>query len=205
MFSTKIKNLILPLSVLTLIFYGFVVIFGPSQASAVVLYPGPDCGNIENGRFPLVAPYVYQENTYRCARNIKEGDGFPADANGGCLFGLPSIDTGAFGRICFHGDKITYDKSKLLEEKSDCKTQPLDRSNCQIVNYLFVIINVLSALVGVIVVAMIIYGGIQYSSAGDDPQKIAEAKKKIINALLALFIYFFMFAFLQWIVPGGIF
>jgi Na+/phosphate symporter len=66
-------------------------------------------------------------------------------------------------------------------------------------------INVLSALVGVIVVIMIIVGGIQYSAAGDDPQKVAAAKSKITNALLALFLFIFMYALLQWLVPGGIF
>ena len=67
------------------------------------------------------------------------------------------------------------------------------------------IVNVLSAGVGIIVIAMIILGGIQYSIAGDNPQATGAAKKRIGNALLALFAYLFIFAFLQWIIPGGLF
>jgi hypothetical protein len=67
------------------------------------------------------------------------------------------------------------------------------------------VINVMSALVGVVVITMIIIGGIQYSTAGSDPQKIAAAKAKIVNALTGLVAFILMYAFLQWLVPGGIF
>ena len=89
--------------------------------------------------------------------------------------------------------------------EADCKEKVLDAGNCGIIRYLLLFINVLSGLVGVVVVMMIIIGGIQYASAGDYPQKITAAKGKITNALLALFTFIFMFAFLQWVVPGGIF
>lgn len=87
----------------------------------------------------------------------------------------------------------------------DCDAADLNESNCKILSRLLDFINILSALVGVIVVIMIIYGGIQYSTAGSDPQKVKEAKSKIFNALIAMFAYIFMYSFLQWIVPGGIF
>lgn len=65
--------------------------------------------------------------------------------------------------------------------------------------------NVLSVGVGIIVTIMIIIGGIQYSSAGGNSQKVQAAKNRIVNAIIALVAYFFLFAFLQWLVPGGIF
>lgn len=67
------------------------------------------------------------------------------------------------------------------------------------------IVNVLSAAVGLVIIGMIILGGIQYSMAGDNPQATAAAKQRIMNALIALFAYLFIFAFLQWIIPGGLF
>lgn len=88
---------------------------------------------------------------------------------------------------------------------TDCKDATLDKNNCDIIRYLIDIINVLSGLVGIIVIIMIIIGGIQYTSAGDNPEKIQAAKGKIANALVALLVFIFMFAFLQWVVPGGIF
>ena len=67
------------------------------------------------------------------------------------------------------------------------------------------IVNFLGAAVGLIVVAMVIVGGIQYAIAGDNAQATAAAKKRIINALIALAAYIFLFAFIQWLVPGGVF
>lgn len=88
-----------------------------------------------------------------------------------------------------------------------CKNglQGTDEDPCPIVGTTIKYINALSGIVGVVVVIMIIIGGIQYSSAGSDPQKIASAKSKIVNALLALLVFIFLYAFLQWVVPGGVF
>lgn len=66
-------------------------------------------------------------------------------------------------------------------------------------------INLLSSLVGIIVVIMMILGGIQYMTAGGNPQAVAVAKKRISNAALSIVALIFMYSFLQWIIPGGIF
>lgn len=65
-------------------------------------------------------------------------------------------------------------------------------------------IQFLSAGVGVVVIIMIIIAGIQYSSAGGDPQKVAAARQRITNALFALVVYIFFFAIIQWLLPNGI-
>lgn len=75
----------------------------------------------------------------------------------------------------------------------------------QIVQDLQMIINFLSAGVGVVIIAMIITGGIQYSMAGDNAQAVNAAKQRITNALIALLAFIFLFAFVQWLIPGGIF
>jgi cytochrome bd-type quinol oxidase subunit 2 len=67
------------------------------------------------------------------------------------------------------------------------------------------IVQVLSAGVGLVVVAMVILGGIQYITAGDNATAIAAAKSRILNALIALVLFLFMASFLQWLIPGGIF
>lgn len=81
----------------------------------------------------------------------------------------------------------------------------LDSKDCGIVGYIVTITNVLSAVVGIVIVIMIAVGGIQYSMARDDPQAVNAAKTRIRNAILALVFYLFMFAFLQYLVPGGLF
>lgn len=88
--------------------------------------------------------------------------------------------------------------------EADCKDPNVSKSNCGIVAYLATFIKLLSGLVGVVVVIMIAIGGIQYSTARDNPQATAAAKQRIINAILGLIAYLFIFAFLQYIVPGGV-
>lgn len=77
--------------------------------------------------------------------------------------------------------------------------------DCSITDRLSSIANILAAGVGIVVVVMIMIGGIQYTTSGGDPSKIAAAKSKITNAVIALVAFFFLYAFLQWITPGGIF
>ena len=87
---------------------------------------------------------------------------------------------------------------------NDCRDSSLDRSNCGIVRYLVFFINILSAVVGIVVTGTIIMGGIQYSTSGGDPSKIQAAKKRVFNGIFALIAFIFSYAFLQYIVPGGV-
>jgi hypothetical protein len=64
-------------------------------------------------------------------------------------------------------------------------------------------VNLFTAAVGVAIVGAIIFGGIQYSASAGDPNKVSKAKKHIINAIIAFVAYFFLYAFFQWLIPGG--
>ncbi len=90
-------------------------------------------------------------------------------------------------------------------DRKDCNAPTLNKNNCQIINYLFIAINTLSALVGIVIIIMVTVAGIEYSTSGNDPQRVAAARGKITNALLALATFIFMYAFLQWVIPGGLF
>ncbi len=78
-------------------------------------------------------------------------------------------------------------------------------SSNPIVKRLNDIVNVLSGLVGVVVVGVIILGGVQYSMAGDKAEAVSAAKKRIINGFIALAAFMLTYAFLQWLIPGGVF
>ena len=67
------------------------------------------------------------------------------------------------------------------------------------------VINTLSVGVGVVAVAMIIIGGLQYTASRSDPKAVAAAKSKITNAVIGIVVYVLIYAFLQWLVPGGLF
>lgn len=64
-------------------------------------------------------------------------------------------------------------------------------------------LNFLGAIVGLIVTISIVIGGIQYAGSAGDPNIVAEARKRIRNAVLALAAFLFLYGFLQWLVPGG--
>lgn len=67
------------------------------------------------------------------------------------------------------------------------------------------ILKWLAAGMTVIVVLAISYAGYLYIASGDSKDKSALAKKIIRNAITALIAYFFMYAILNFIVPGGLF
>lgn len=83
--------------------------------------------------------------------------------------------------------------------------------NCSSVNscdliqkYINPFINFLAALVGIAVVISIIIGGIQYGSSGGDPSKVTAAKNRIRNAIIALVTFLFLYALLNFLIPGGL-
>jgi len=92
---------------------------------------------------------------------------------------------------------------KTVPKKDDPALNCVDNpSKCDLVRkYVNPIIGFLAAFVGVAVTIGIISGGIRYASAEDDPQKMAAAKRQITTALVALFAFFILYAFMQWIVP----
>lgn len=80
-----------------------------------------------------------------------------------------------------------------------------DHEGGPIVGMLVQLINFLAVGVGIAVVGGIIWGGITYASSNGDASKIQQGKTIIINAIVGLLLFFFMYAFLNYLVPGGLF
>lgn len=95
---------------------------------------------------------------------------------------------------------------KTLPSNPDPAAKQCSGGDCSglITKYVNPFIRLLGALIGIVVVISLVVGGIQYSSSSGDPGKISAAKKRIANSLIALLAYFFLFFFLQWLIPGGI-
>lgn len=91
-----------------------------------------------------------------------------------------------------------------VNSELDKKAQGGGGLDCILKTYVDPAVNVLSGLAGIIVVANIAIGGIQYSSAGGDPGKVSAAKSRITKAILALVAFIFLYAFINFILPGGI-
>lgn len=75
----------------------------------------------------------------------------------------------------------------------------------EIMKLLEVGVNVLAIVVGIVAVINIIIGGIQYTASGGDPQKVKDARNRIYNTVYGIVAFVFLYAFMQWLIPGGIF
>jgi hypothetical protein len=80
------------------------------------------------------------------------------------------------------------------------------RDNCNkfVNDYINPFILLLTAMVGIVAVISIIIAGIQYASSADDPGAVTKAKQRIFNTVVGLVAYIFLFAFLNYLIPGGI-
>lgn len=88
---------------------------------------------------------------------------------------------------------------------ANSESEPNSSCNKFVENYLNPAIIVLTSLVGIAAVLSIIFAGIQYSSSADDPGMVTKAKQRIFNTILGLVAYIFLLAFLNYLIPGGIF
>lgn len=67
----------------------------------------------------------------------------------------------------------------------------------------FAIIRVLSLGVGLVLTASLIFAGIQYSSSRGNPQETAKAIARIQANVVALIIFVFGYAILNYLIPAG--
>lgn len=98
----------------------------------------------------------------------------------------------------------TSSTSEIEYVEADCQDQNVDKTNCGIVRRIVDVINILTALVGIVAAIMLTVWGIQYAASRDNPQMVASARQHILQTVLAVIMYLFVYAFLQWLVPGGI-
>ncbi len=71
-------------------------------------------------------------------------------------------------------------------------------------DYLNPAIQLMSAAAGIAISISIVIGGIQYASSAGDPQQAAAAKARIRNAIIALLAFLFLYALLNFLIPGGL-
>ena len=175
--NTKIIKKYFSLVVLT------VFLLVPLLPTAVVA--GPQDSESEclaaGGQWGVVSPEV-NPPIYGCTGLGPPPGGTPPDLGVDCTGNSPG---------CCNGVRVSVDVG-------------CTESDSPILGYLGGIINFLMGGVLLVVTAMIIVGGIQYITAGGVPQKLEAARKRIINAVIALVTFLFLYGILQWLIPGGI-
>lgn len=70
---------------------------------------------------------------------------------------------------------------------------------------LLLAVNILTAGVGVLALAGIVYGAILYTSAGGNPEQVKKARGIFINVVIGVVAFGIMFTLLNFLVPGGVF
>ena len=70
---------------------------------------------------------------------------------------------------------------------------------------LLLVINILTAGVGVAAVAGIVWGSILYTTAGGKPEQVKKANVVIANTVLGIIVYAVAYSFMNFLIPGGLF
>jgi hypothetical protein len=73
-----------------------------------------------------------------------------------------------------------------------------------ILDLTFAAIRFLSIGVGLVIVASMVYAGLQYIGARGDPNANAQAIKRIQSNVTALLIFIFAYALINYVVPGQV-
>jgi hypothetical protein len=74
-----------------------------------------------------------------------------------------------------------------------------------VTSILLQVINFLAIGVGIAVVGGIIWGGMLYASSNGDASKTKQGITVIVNAVIGLLLFIFMYAIINFLVPGGVF
>jgi hypothetical protein len=89
-------------------------------------------------------------------------------------------------------------------DPAKCGDDCSKNNGCDIVGkYVNPFIKFLGILVGIAVTVGIIWGGIEYSRSAGDPQQAANGRRHIRVAAIALISYFFIYAFIHFLMPAG--
>lgn len=92
---------------------------------------------------------------------------------------------------------------------AECIKHP-GRTYCQtphsgVVDLIFAIIRFLTDGVGLVLIASLVIAGIQYTTSRGEPQSMSGATKRIQSTVTALFVYLFIYAILNYVVPSKLF
>lgn len=77
--------------------------------------------------------------------------------------------------------------------------------NNGIYGILLIVINILSAGIGIAAVGGVVYAAVLYSSAGANADNVKKAKGMFVNIGIGIVAYILMYSFLNYLIPGGLF
>jgi len=184
------------------VFIGIFIYVLPGSV-AQALEPGCYVSTAANGKTRTTCP---DENRQRSVDTLNKCFVAIVGSNGPGRFNEVDCSTGAVSNA------NSSTETKIPEGdpiNTDCNSEQLHAPNgtegdCGIIGLLVNGINFLTALAGMAIIASIIFAGYQYMIAQDNSGQIQAARTRIIWSIVALLMLIFTYAFLNWVVPGGV-
>lgn len=100
----------------------------------------------------------------------------------------------------------------VASAESKCGGAPTSIINCggatgdaAILGIIKMVIQIMTAGIGILAVGTVIYGGILYSASGGSSDNIKKAKELWVNTAIGLIIFAFFVAITNFLIPGGVF
>ena len=77
-------------------------------------------------------------------------------------------------------------------------------ANTDISDLLNIVLVILTTGVGIAATVSFVVAGVLYMSAAGSAEQVKKAKNMIFNTVIGLLAYLLMWAFLSWLIPGGV-
>lgn len=170
-----------------------------------------------SGLFALVQPSssVYAANS----KEITCADGETVTARKGMKPDKEKLDNKDFNHACRNNDGYDPDtepggtgstsgntcggvETSII--KCDADNSGGTRNN-GLWQLLLIVVNILTAGIGIVAVGGIVYGSVLYTTAGDKADQVKQAVDIIVNVVIGLVLFALMWSLLNFIVPGGVF
>lgn len=126
--------------------------------------------------------------------------GTPRFAYATCPPGADKTDTDKYVELSIAVEDVDGDGK--ITDADRCVAKGSSINDNPIIVYLKGIINFLAAGVGIVTVISIVISGIQYMTSQGNPQSLNSAKNRLFNAIVALLLFIFMYAVLNFVIPG---
>ncbi len=104
---------------------------------------------------------------------------------------------------CVAGTGSSEPTEELVNDQCNAAVPQAD-NNCRLLLYLRNGINFLSAVAGMAIVFSLMWAGYEYITARDNPNAVSGAKNRIVMTIIALLLFIFMYAILNFLIPGGL-
>lgn len=88
---------------------------------------------------------------------------------------------------------------------SSAEDEDIDKpEDSAIWDLLMMVVNIMAAGVAMVAVGGLIYGAILYTTSSGSPEQTKKAIGIITNVVIGILAFAVMWAFLQWLIPGGV-